>query len=128
MRRLFTFSFILLCLTAGCAPQSSILPRDPRVIVASEVSSLWYDLPNVTQDRSGLLRVTFLLHNPTNQDLPLVARIEWFDSSGQPVPTIIRGGRTMSVPRKGVLTLDEPSLSRRAVDFRIYLDTLSTGY
>ena len=76
--------------------------------MASEVSSLWYDLPNVTQDRSGLLRVTFLLHNPTNQD--------------------IRGGRTMSVPRKGVLTLDEPSLSRRAVDFRIYLDTLSTGY
>jgi len=96
--------------------------------VAPEASSLWYDLPNVTQDRSGLLRVTFLLHNPTNQDLPLVARIEWFDSSGQPVPTIIRGGRTMSVPRKGALTLDEPSLSRRAVDFRLYLDALSTGY
>jgi uncharacterized protein YcfL len=71
--------------------------------------------------------VSVLIHNPSPSDVGLLARIDWYDASGRPIPTAIQGPTRISVPREGEIALEHYNANPDSADFRIVLDGNSTS-
>ncbi len=115
---------LLLLLSAsltGCTPPPVLAP-DPRVHMAAAVAFLRAEPVVFTKDFDGTLRVTLVLHNPTASDVDLLTHIDWYDESGRPLPTSLRGNRSRAVPRESDAIINETALNPAAATFRLFID------
>ena len=113
---------LLLLLSAsltGCTPPPVLAP-DPRVHMAAAVAFLRAEPVVFTKDFDGTLRVTLVLHNPTASDVDLLTHIDWYDESGRPLPTSLRGNRSRAVPRESDAIINE---SLVGIDHHHVVDT-----
>ena len=122
-RALSPVAVVLIACLAGCAPTMPVAPPDMRVHLTSALRGIWSEPPIFTRETDGTLRVSVIVHNPTTSDVPILTHIDWYDISGRPLPTSLRGNRRLAIPREGEVAVDEISLNPAASNFRLFLDS-----
>lgn len=115
----------MVCLV-GCVAPTNVAQSDPRVEFTSNLRDLWAAPPVVTRESDGTLEIAVIVHNPTANDVPILSHIDWYDASGRPIPTSLRGNRRLVVPREGETAVDETAISPAALSFRLFLDGNAT--